>query len=70
MFTTTSKELTDRTKELVRLSIKHVIDHEWSAKTSLLESNEAILLLKDLNKEFPGLEATQQSQSAPRRNHA
>ena len=62
MFNTASKELTDRTKELVRLYIQHVIDHEWSAKTRLLESNEAILLLKDLNKEFPGLEATQQSQ--------
>ena len=62
MFNTTSKELTGRTKELVRVYIQHVIDHEWSAKTRLLESNEAILLLKDLNKEFPTLEATQQSQ--------
>lgn len=52
MFGTHNAEFSTRTKELIRLYIQHVVDHEWSLKTRLLDSNVAIDSLKALNNEF------------------
>ena len=53
LFSTQDDAITDKTKKIVHLYIEHVVNHEWSAKTRLLDSNRAILELKELNKTFP-----------------
>lgn len=50
LFNTQDTSFTNRTKELVRLYVAYVVNHEWSANTRLLDSNDAIFQLKELNK--------------------
>lgn len=52
MFATHNTEFSEQTKGLIRMYVQYVVDHEWSLKTRLLGSNEAIESLKVLNNEF------------------
>lgn len=63
LFNTQDDHFTSKTKELVRLYVAYVVDHEWSAKTRLLDSNEAILELKELNKTLPAKDVSSGLQS-------
>jgi uncharacterized membrane-anchored protein YhcB (DUF1043 family) len=58
MFGTHNDILAEQTKVLIRLYVQQVVDHEWSLKTRLLGSNEAIESLKILNNEFTTSETT------------
>lgn len=63
LFNNQDDQFTSKTKELVRLYVAYVVDHEWSAKTRLLDSNDAILELKELNKTLPIKDASSGLQS-------
>jgi energy-coupling factor transporter transmembrane protein EcfT len=58
MFIAPNTELQRKTQELIKHYVQHIIDHEWSPNTRLLESNEATKLLKTLHDEFFASENT------------
>ncbi len=51
MFATPDSNLKLRTKDIITLYVKHIIEKEWSPNTPLLENNEATSLLKELHDE-------------------
>lgn len=64
MFSTVSDDMRTRTKAIVSRYIHHVTDHEWTAATKLLETNESILELRSLNTEFLATSGSQQDKNA------
>jgi Protein of unknown function (DUF4239) len=64
LFSTVSDDMRERTKGVVNRYIQHVINHEWSSETKLLETNESILELRSLNREFIASSVTQQDKNS------
>lgn len=64
MYSTVSEEMRERTKMIVKRYIQHVINHEWSSETKLLDTNESIIELRALNQEFIASSGSQQDKNA------
>lgn len=64
MFANTKNNLRQHTCDLIRTYLKHVIAHEWTSKTKLLSSNEAVQALRTFSAEFVASDASTQEKGA------